>query len=120
MRPIKFRVLDKDGDMRFPPPVNEWDFNDCKYFSEYTNEKTPVMQFTGLFDKNGVEIYEGDIVRHLYTRDFDTLAIGVIEWSNRAQWRHSRYREAFLSGGQLEVIGNIYENEDLLPETNDE
>ena len=74
-----------------------------------------LMQYTGLKDKNGKDIYEGDIVRHENTRGYDTLAIGAIEWCNRkAQWRHSRYSQEYLDGRDLEVIGNIYEHSHLL------
>lgn len=139
MREIKFRVLDKDGDMRFPPPVHEWDFNDCQYFSEYTNKDTAVMQFTGLLDKNGKEIYEGDILAHMSTRrkgyqkDGNTVYKKIVYGRSNPQcnsvtdyigfWAVSLNDTDISCGGSIgyqinsmgaEVIGNIHENPELL------
>ena len=84
-----------------------------------------LMEFTGLKDKNGKEIYEGDIVEY---RDFHTsqmsgdgdefINIGVVEWDNdNAMFcvsnRHEIDMEDF-DWSECEVIGNIYENPELL------
>jgi uncharacterized phage protein (TIGR01671 family) len=77
-----------------------------------------LMQFTGLTDKNGVEIYEGDIIKWVqYNRKY----IGKI-YSNNIEFRViTKAVDYFLSGIQsdFEVIGNIYENPELLDVNND-
>lgn len=75
------------------------------------------LQYTGLKDKNGVEIYEGDIVKGV---DFKLHA----EYVSQAKWHKNGYWYAFNKDGKgigflnnielLEVIGNIYENPELL------
>jgi uncharacterized phage protein (TIGR01671 family) len=85
-----------------------------------------LMQFTGLHDKHGVEIYEGDVVR-LINEDGDTIGQGVMFWNEeKAEFLHSW--EEWLDGAPsgfhrppkklwlsrdpkivLEVIGNVHE-----------
>ena len=71
------------------------------------------MQFTGLLDKNGKEIYEGDIVKH--NKEF-----GEIQWF-RSMWSlHVKFKGGGSSnshgilGDVLEIIGNIHESPELL------
>ena len=72
-----------------------------------------VMQYTGLKDKNGVEIFEGDIVQFKYA-NFKKLMIAPIEYSGCGFWIVGWLHE--LGWREVEVIGNIYENPELLGE----
>ena len=72
-----------------------------------------VMQYTGIKDKNGVEIFEGDIVKR-----FDKL-IEVVEWNDKKGcWCLNDGSIGLTTLGQwhqaIEIIGNIYENKELL------
>ncbi|MFH1740981.1 MAG: YopX family protein [bacterium] len=83
-----------------------------------------VGQFTGLHDKNGKEIYEGDVVRLGYNAIHD----GVITKCVWAEWRpgfiyefitgenEGRYTDMMDTWRTYEIIGNIHENPELLGE----
>lgn len=78
------------------------------------NEKLELMQVTGLLDKNGKEIYEGDIVR-------DGSEIFAVQWvADTGAWGilDSDESMAWLGDYNIscEIIGNIYENPELLKE----
>jgi len=73
-----------------------------------------LMQFTGLLDKNGKEIYEGDIMKWIRRS-----ALASVYWDNElARWRydigHESYDFDLECANTEEVIGNIYENKNLI------
>ena len=85
--------------------------------SRETSDKVILMQSTGLFDENGVEIFEGDV---LGTKD--GLLNGVVEYrTDLGMWtnsliRYNNFERLCNVAGSREIIGNIYENQEILKE----
>ena len=83
-----------------------------RYDPETFALKFPLMQFTGVLDKNGKEIFEGDVVRGKWSINdivevkCDTLASGSVPFND----------DYSFCADDVEVIGNIYENPEFLAE----
>jgi uncharacterized phage protein (TIGR01671 family) len=124
MREIKFRAWDKEkkcwlSDVAVRNAVFE------------PHPQYAVMQFTGLLDKNGVEIYEGDILEYQPNDDGVGNVYDPTETWDRylVQWKDRGFVAAWTKDAELKnrdndglnstqddiaVIGNIYENPELL------
>ena len=94
--------------------------NKCRIF---VNPET-VGQYTGLKDKNGTKIFEGDIVDVLYDVNYIGVAterIGVFEVVHNGCFMGQKggVRYHFIPSDECTVIGNIYDNPELLGGNND-
>ena len=104
MREIKFRAWQDYGDGR---KYMLYDRDDLVEFFDATLGD-PIMQYTGLKDSKGVEIYEGDIIKYL------SSYYGIVKFYNGSFVRGNDNGYADIDGENSEVIGNIYENPELL------
>ncbi len=119
MRPIKFRAWEKTAHHMLNNITVS--FSGTVMFG-LPNREYEIMQFTGLFDKNGKEIWEGDIVQNYYRNDpykiifYDGSFRG---WYGRKEEPSQDMRGfAFdeLEGKGSEVIGDVYSTPELLKE----
>lgn len=138
MREIKFRVYKKETGIMYYPETTQEQFN--HYFQIgsggfwlydkegkllcTSNWGDVLMQFTGMKDKNGKEIYEGDIIQS--TTMSDEVRISIVAWKDmkakfeglpydaEGKWMNNGiYRDADLFY-MFEIIGNIHDNPELL------
>jgi len=137
MREIKFRAWNSKDKHMFQ--IARFDLADYTVYSHlfacegYLGESLKIMQYTGLHDKRGIDIYEGDVIAWLdipigeeqgqmltdvvifengcfRTKKYKELISNLITGSNG--FMNSRGEYYFLKKHETEVIGNIYEVEE--------
>ena len=123
MREFKFRAWSDETKMMYhshrPNGTNNpmWSYDSV---FRANNPKTHIMQYTGFTDKNGKEIYDGDIAKYM---QYKTPIVIIWDWKFAAfDFYHVGDEGARhilsprIASESIEVIGNIYENPELLEE----
>lgn len=130
MREIKFRAWDAVGNWMGEVTSIDYEeesiYIDTRYLedeNQFKFDEAPLMQYTGLKDKNGVEIYEGDIIQADESSPIGNVVTARVYFKD-AGFALLTTRGSDTSIGYLvmiypfaEVIGNIYEHRHLLEET---
>lgn len=126
MNNFKFRAWDKK--LKLLGNVSHIDFKSKKMiyhnhnglFNYYVNfEDVEIMQSTNLFDKYGVEIFEGDILTDEGNFEYDywdyaTIEFDKTDYTYYIHWKREEVCENITDCYKYTVAGNIYENKELL------
>jgi uncharacterized phage protein (TIGR01671 family) len=130
MREIKFRVFNgiqmvydvmagRFGNFYVNPDNNGISNEDSSVLTPF-NTKYPdavdVMQFAGLKDRYGKDIYEGDIIDHYATFGVVLFEDGMFTLSSSANKNFPDHKQplCYLGEDHMTVLGNVYENKELL------
>ncbi len=118
MREIKFRAWDKHWKIKKMLFFVLFGTDEgCVEATDITNAE--IMQFTGLLDKNGKEIYEGDVIQwenypRLAVIEYEEDYAGFFAVTAPIAGEQESCKIDHASDRDIEVIGNIYENSKLL------
>ena len=99
--------------------VSRKDLDGSNEWTDFQAGQFELMEFTGLYDSKGIEIYTGHIVKIVTTQTNDTRVGEVIYYKGNAMYLVETTIEdyfTFMSSDikSVKVLGNIYENKELL------
>lgn len=111
MRELKFKIYDKNDTKAI---IGTFAWNKLPQF--LFPENFIVLQYTGMKDRNGVEVYEGDIIQMIYDTG-ERGKIEEIEWLDGINFDYAGWGTKTVLTSQWkysEIIGNIFETPELL------
>ncbi|WP_400194645.1 YopX family protein [Lysinibacillus telephonicus] len=133
MREIKFRAWDKLKNEWMEPPIIDGNNGKAMGFSPldgsfvrtFSDDEVELVEYTGLKDKNGREIYEGDLYKYTISHDmynpelghttFEIERVEAITFENGAFYHgNDLLADVIEHDDSFTYIGNIYENPELL------
>jgi|JI10StandDraft_1071094.scaffolds.fasta_scaffold285050_5 hypothetical protein len=112
MRDIKFRAWNSEK----PEMLLLGDLTGVNWNIKFIFKNYEIMQFTGLIDMNGVDVYESDILK--ITNPFTKRSVIKTVWWNSETARFNGIPTSLTN--VYEVIGNVYSNPELLNPSNTE
>lgn len=116
MREIKFRAWANGKMISWEEICSSKYFKDfflLKYMTNPPRRVSVLLQYTGLKDKNGREIYEGDILRLTYSGVSYKKEVVFTDCAFMIKGGAINSHERFPLKNQMEVIGNVFENPEL-------
>lgn len=130
MKEIKFRAWDKEQKEWVKYSITDnipiFCHNTSRWKTDKEGERFILCQYTGLKDKNDREIYEGDIVRNFGSDYVPVYTKGIYMALNTEQLKYpeehrqlsTQFNVIWRNG--CEIVGNIYENPELLEEASND
>ena len=135
MREIKFRAWDKNDKRIFIDPQMIDFYNKKIGYMQYQTEYMPdtsysipvgfeefeyseLMEWTGLYDKNGEDIYEGDIIFESFGEKYYKVIFENVSFKAEFNGDFDEYSFDLIDvvAQGCEIVGNIYENPELIKE----
>ena len=106
------------------PDLIDFENRRIKYDSEwYDKDRFELMQYTGILDKKGQGIYEKDFVKNTHTEKVYKVVWNGSHAAFELKDMENQYKSLFFANqsfGKYEVIGNVYENPEILKKAGEE